>query len=98
MTTYIGQRHDGHAIVSVVDDRTRCASMLDPGSFNQSAGTALKTGLACISGKHVDKTCAEMTDRELADFLEQGAWRTNRQESDVTAYEEAARRLRKRGR
>jgi hypothetical protein len=31
VTTYIGMRHGGHAIVSVVDDRTRCASMLDPG-------------------------------------------------------------------
>ena len=31
MSTYVGSRHDGRAIVSVVDDKTRCASMLDAG-------------------------------------------------------------------
>jgi hypothetical protein len=31
MTTYVGSRHDGNAIVSVVDAKTKCASMLDAG-------------------------------------------------------------------
>lgn len=31
MTTYVGARHQGRAIVSVVDGRTNCASMLDAG-------------------------------------------------------------------
>jgi Family of unknown function (DUF6166) len=31
VTTYIGARHEGRAIVSVVDRKTNCASMLDAG-------------------------------------------------------------------
>ncbi len=31
MTTYVGVRHDGNAIVSVVDAQTKRASMLDAG-------------------------------------------------------------------
>jgi hypothetical protein len=55
----------------------------------------LKPGLACINEQHVDKTCAEMSNAELADFLEQGSWRTSQSGSDFTACEEAAKRLRK---
>ena len=31
MSTYVGSRHNGNAIVSVVDAKTKCASMLDAG-------------------------------------------------------------------
>lgn len=31
MTTYVGARHNGNAIVSVIDAQTKCASMLDAG-------------------------------------------------------------------
>lgn len=40
------------------------------------------------------KPCSEMTDAELADFLEQGAWRTDSSEPDQTATDEAVKRLR----
>ncbi|MCU1305136.1 MAG: hypothetical protein JWQ87_5420 [Candidatus Sulfotelmatobacter sp.] len=41
------------------------------------------------------KACAEMTNVELADFIEQGAWREDAHEADATAYMEAAKRLRR---
>jgi hypothetical protein len=40
------------------------------------------------------KNCAEMTNVELGDFIEQGAWRENSTCSDATAYTEAVKRLR----
>jgi hypothetical protein len=51
-------------------------------------------GLACINGETVDKRCAEMSNEELADFIDQGAWRTCAG-SDESAYQEAAKRLRR---
>ncbi|HZR56338.1 MAG TPA: hypothetical protein VFA74_05665 [Terriglobales bacterium] len=47
---------------------------------------------ACINGELIDKSCAEMTDQELADFIEQGAWRRNAFRSDDSAEVEAALR------
>lgn len=41
------------------------------------------------------RPCYEMTDVELAEFIEQGAWRENSTCSDESAYQEAAKRLRK---
>lgn len=49
-------------------------------------------GYACINDELVNKTCAEMTDEELAAFIEQGAWRRNAYRSDESAEHEAARR------
>lgn len=40
------------------------------------------------------KPCSEMTNLELAEFIEQGAWRTNARSIDESAYQEAALRLR----
>ena len=47
-------------------------------------------GFACINGQLIDKDCCQMTDAELADFCEQGAWRRNAYRSDDMAYAEAA--------
>jgi hypothetical protein len=54
-------------------------------------------GQACIGGKLVDKTCAEMSNQELADFVTEGAWRSDKSAPDQTAYQEAAKRLRELG-
>lgn len=49
-------------------------------------------GFAFINGKLIDKEACQMTDQELADFCEQGAWRRNAYRSDDMAFAEAALR------
>jgi hypothetical protein len=60
-----------------------------------------KHSKTCRYAKSVDcdpgitkKPCSEMTNNELAEFIEQGAWRENSGGSDESAYQEAAKRLR----
>lgn len=49
-------------------------------------------GFACINGQLIDKACRDMTDAELADFIEQGAWRRNAYRADPSAEWEAEQR------
>jgi hypothetical protein len=52
-------------------------------------------GWACINGKFVNKSAADMSNAELSDWIEQGAWRHGGG-SDWNASVEAAKRLRTR--
>lgn len=81
-----------------VVERAIAESRSDKGEANMQTDHPIwQRGQACIGGKLVDKTCAEMSNQELADFVTEGAWRSDKSAPDQTAYQEAAKRLRELG-